>query len=148
MNTVERLNKTKVVTGYGRRFIIVKKLSYTFSNFFKLNHNDFAVAVVNKIDAVITVRKKLFIPRVKKKFKIKPTVKSGLIQGFDVSGPYWAVCQFLKIINYTPVIDEEHVVTNCVGYECGFVYKSEWENPNIFNSKGDKLSWKKQLLKK
>lgn len=119
----------------------MKKISYYFSNFFRLNYDDMATADIDGLNAGILVRKKLFIPKRRKKFKIKPIVKNGMVQGFEVKAPYWFVKQFLMMIRYEPVIDEEHILSNCFGFENEYVYRQEWENKNIFktkNSKGDK----------
>lgn len=107
----------------------MKKINYNLSNFFRLNYDDMATANIDNFYAGIIVNKKLFVPKIRKKYKIKPTVKNGMIQSFEIKAPYWFVKQLCKILNYTPIIDEEHILSNCIGFENGYVYKEEWENP-------------------
>ena len=118
----------------------MKKINYYFSNFFKLSYNDIATACIDDFFAGILVRKKLFIPRLRKKFKIKPIVKNGRIKSMEIRAPYWFVVQLFKRLGYKPFIDEEHILTNSIGVENEYVYREEWENPCIFknnNFKGE-----------
>lgn len=110
----------------------MKKIRCDFSNFFKLNYDDKATANIDNFYAGILVKKKLFVPKLRKKYKIKPIVKNGMIQGFEIKAPYWFVTQLCKMLNYKPIIDEEHILSNCVGFENQYVYREEWENQNIF----------------
>lgn len=120
----------------------MKNFNYNFCNFFRLNYDDMATANIDDFYAGIIVKKKLFVPKLRKKYKIKPVVKNGMIQGFEIKAPYWFVSQLLKRFQYKPIIDEEYILSNCIGFENGYVYKEEWENPcmpktnNIF--KGEK----------
>lgn len=97
-------------------------------NFFRLNYDDMATASIDNFYAGIIVNKKLFVPKLRKKYKIKPIVKSGMIQGFEIKGPYWFVTQLCKMLNYEPFIDEEYILSNCLGIENRYVHKEEWEN--------------------
>lgn len=113
--------------------IIVKKSSYYFSNFFRLNYDDMATADIDRLNVGILVRKKLFIPKRRKKFKIKPTLKNGRIKSMEIKAPYWFIVQLFKRLGYNPIIDEEHILSNCFGFENKNVYRQEWEN-KIFNN--------------
>ncbi len=116
----------------------MKNFNYNFCNFFRLNYDDMATANIDDFYAGIMVKKNLFVPKSRKKYKVKPNVKNGMIQGFEIKAPYWFIKQFLMMIGYEPVIDEEHILSNCIGFENEYVHKEEWENQNIFKTKSNK----------
>lgn len=112
------------------------RTNFNFIDFFKLNYNDMTSASIDHFFAGLIVRKKLFIPK-RKKYKIKPIVKGGMLQSIEIEAPYWFVTQVLKKLHYEPFIDEEHILSNCLGFDNEYIYKEEWEAPNMFNTNND-----------
>ena len=112
------------------------KSNFHFSNFFKLNNNDMASASIDHFFAGVLVRKKLFSPK-RKKYKIRPVVKGGMLQSLEIKAPYWFIKQVLKKLHYEPLLDEEHILTNCIGIDNEYIYKEEWEAPNMFSTNND-----------
>lgn len=106
----------------------MKNYSNYFYNFFKLNNDDMATADMDRLYAGILVKKRLFFPKPRKRFKIKPIVKNGRIKNIEITAPYWFVVQLFKRLNYKPFIDEENCLTNHFGSPIGYIYREEWEN--------------------
>ena len=46
-----------------KEIVIMKKINYDFSNFFRLNYDDIAIANIDDFYAGIIVKKKLFVPK-------------------------------------------------------------------------------------
>ena len=108
----------------------MKKYSnYAFQIYSKKN-DDMTNATINWTSASLLVRKKLYVPCLRRKIVIRPIIINGMVSGFNVRAPYWFVKQVLRRLRFKPLIDEDFNIQNCFGCDCGYGYREEWESPS------------------
>lgn len=97
-------------------------------NFYEIKNNDMTKVSLDSDFGGMVIVKRPFFRNWLNVFKIKPTIKNGKLKEIKMYAPYGFAVDFLKMINYQPLISDSCLEKK--GFVYKYIYREEWYNPH------------------